>query len=271
MFREQITDWNTRRLHRSRMRRLKRMQKAGTKIIENDWFAGKSVAIIGPSKSVKSELAEHSAEDFNIIVRMNKGLELALHDSNLWGPRTDVLFHNLKEEDAERGSGRLDDEFLTRAGLRYLIFPHASPEKWRKNLEITAQRFPSDAQVTLCIPPLALYAETRKELGGLMPTTGYMAISTFMSLPLDRLGIFGISFFSTGYTPGYTTSQQATTSPLEWARMSGFHNPEREAALTSEKLSQHLERAQSFPILLGASMRQRMVEEGLDFSTADSE
>lgn len=260
-----LTEWNNRRLFNRRRRRVHRVRKAGVGEIEGNWFEGRSVAIIGPAENVELELQNHTQSEFDVIVRLNKGIEIALEDETLWGPRTDVLFHNLKEDNTERSSGRLEDNLFVRSGLRYLVYPHSSPEKWSRDVEMAATRFFQNDSVTLCTPSEDLYSALRNELNGFTPTTGFVAIATFLSLPLRRLGVFGISFFSTGYTPQYSPSLCAKESPLDWARATGLHDPEAEATLSAKKLAVHRERVDSFPVILGTSIRDRLNREGLEW------
>ena len=259
-----LENWNQRRRLNRRRRRFDSRTAAGVMDIPANWLNGKSVAIIGPAKGVEDDLIGHAASDFDVIVRLNKGAQLALGRADLWGPRTDVLFHNLKEDSTDRSAGRIDDTLLAQSGLASIVFPHASPEKWGKSSEIAARRLISQNDIDFLMPRTDLYADVQKELGGLTPTTGFMAIATFLSLKPRKLAIFGISFFSTGYVAEYAASAQADANPIDWARATGLHDPQIEARVCAQMLMVHARHPDAFPVILGDTIRERLEKEGLE-------
>ena len=244
-----------RRLNRARLtargeRRLAAAAARAPLYLDPEEYRGREVAIVGPAAPVEAELAADPLPAGTAVVRMNRGLLMAAENPGLYGARTEVLVHNLNF-DGPRGTGPLPEDLLRAQGVRHLLYPHAAPRKIRAALMDRHAAMAAGPGPDLRLPPQAVYAALETALGGQTPTAGAVAIAAFLAAPLAGLRIYGFTFFTTAYAPGYNPAVASAADAAVWARASGLHDPAREG----RALAAMLAAPRPFPVRLGAGVQ----------------
>lgn len=217
-------------------------------------FKGKRVIIVGPAATALEDLEATNVDGFDVIVRLNNGIALALGHSGL-GSRTDVLFHNLVEN-GERSAGVISAELLRSHGVHTCVFPHWGFKGSKARLYKKLRVFSNEPDLRIVVPPVAFCEDVRRELGGLQPTVGASAILFFLTCDLRELAIHGFTFFETPYLAGYNDAVTTDRTARAWAEATGVHAPAREKELIARRVSAAVERGLS--VALGKNVRQRL-------------
>lgn len=191
-------------------------------------FAGQRVLILGPARTVAEDLASLQPESFDVIVRMNNGLDTPVPELGGDGLRCDVLFHSLT-----RDARPVTDDSLRRAGVCMLV--HRTPTR-SAFLEtvLASRRFRAPVQVR-CLP-LGYYRDLAAELGGPSPTTGCVAANFFLDAPLAELAVVGFTFFETAYCNGYDPAVRSDADARARIATAAHHAPGAEAALFARRV-----------------------------------
>ncbi|MFP5077243.1 hypothetical protein ACLE20_08030 [Rhizobium sp. YIM 134829] len=204
-------------------------------------FAGLRVIIIGPAATVVEDLAGIDVDGFDVIVRLNNGIPPALAAPAVLGARTDILFHNLNET-GPRPAGAIPPELLRRAGVKICVFPHWGFQGNKRALERKRRELSGVSEVSLQVPPARFYEGLRRDLDGLKPTIGLVAIAYFLACPLRELQIHGFTFFQTRYLPGYNDQVTTDEDARRWVGSSERHDPARERLLVQQTLQRARDR-----------------------------
>ncbi|WP_275783718.1 hypothetical protein [Pararhizobium gei] len=218
-------------------------------------FRGKRVVIIGPAETVMDDLSGVDVDAFDVVVRLNNGIALSQQRPAALGSRTDILFHNLKE-DGERSAGRIPEQFLREHGIRFCVFPHGGFKGNKTRLHEKRRELGAYAQIVLRVPPTDLCERMRRDLGGMLPTVGTSAILFFLAGDVGELAIYGFSFFETPYLAGYNDVIATGASALAWAAASQVHEPSREKRLIARRIAE-AERS-GIRVTLGRNVRRHL-------------
>lgn len=222
-------------------------------IISPDEFAGLRVIIIGPAETLADDLAGVDVDGFDVVVRLNNGISLAESRPELFGRRTDVLIHNLRET-GPRNAGAIPADLLKRKSVGTLVYPH-----WRRRFDREEYRskrasMRRDGGPPVKIFPPDLMREIRAELDDRAPTVGLSAMLFFIASPAKELALHGFTFFETAYVSGYNDAVRSAADARAWVDARGAHEPLSEKRLLQKRLDEpHI------PVVtLGRNVRQHL-------------
>ena len=206
-------------------------------ILDPGLFAGRRVIVIGPAETLAADLEGTRVDGFDVVVRLNNGIRLAETRPDLFGRRTDLLFHNLRET-GPRNAGAIPAGFLTERGVGALVFP-----RWRRPVDRSTYRAKRAELEKAGGPPIrilppAMMAAVRADLGDRPPTVGLDALLFFLASPAAELAIHGFTFFETAYAPGYNDAVRNADEARAWVDARGAHEPLSEKHLLRRRLAE---------------------------------
>ncbi|MFD2740989.1 hypothetical protein ACFSUD_15495 [Sulfitobacter aestuarii] len=201
-------------------------------ILEPQEYADRRVIVIGPAETLADDLNGTEVDEFDVVVRLNNGISLAASRPELFGQRTDLLFHNLRET-GHRSAGEIPGEFLMRHGVDTVVFPHwGRKQYWKKRASLQREGGPP-----LKILPIEMMQGLREDLSDRKPTIGLCAIMFFLASPVSELAIHGFTFFETRYAPGYNDAIRTAGDAQTWVDARGAHDPLSEKNLLRARLA----------------------------------
>lgn len=205
-------------------------------VFDGRLIAGRSVIIVGPAAGVEVELRDFQIDDYDVVVRMNRGVHLAVDPANGVGTRTDILFHNFKEK-GERSAGRLSEALLLEQNVKVVLYTHTGHNyvPYIVRAMIRFWRTGSAAEFRLVDPDL--YTSVSTAVGRFAPLTGTVALALIVACRPKRLGVVGFSFFQTQYHKAYHGTLRSDMAPLDWARGGGSHEPTQDRDFIRSLLS----------------------------------
>ncbi|WP_378941455.1 hypothetical protein [Paracoccus sp. R86501] len=192
-------------------------------------FQAKRVLILGPARTLAEDLQAIDVSDYDLLVKMNNGLDTPVPLPQGDGMRCDVLFHS-----ATRDARPITEAKLQRAGVQLLV--HRTPTKsgFLQTLMLNA-RFKALLRVRHI--DWQVHCDLAGRLGGASPTTGLLAACFFLNAPVAQLGIVGFTFFSTAYQAGYDDCVGSDAQSVCRIVEKGHHAPSAEAALLSREIA----------------------------------
>ena len=200
-------------------------------------FAGLRVIIIGPAETLSDDLQEVDVDDFDVVVRLNNGLRLVEAQRALFGFRTDLLFHNLRES-GPRSAGAIPGDLLSRRGVKAVVYPHWRRPFDRRQFHAKREALAREGGPPLKVLPLGLMRQMRADLDDRVPTVGLAAMLFFLNSPAAEVAIHGFTFFETGYTLGYNDLVRNADDARAWVDAKGVHEPRSEKHLLRKRLSE---------------------------------
>src|SRR5690606_28967310 len=82
---------------------------------------GKSIAIIGAADSIFEEKNGNLIDTYDIVVRVNKGINMIGEHAEYIGTKTTLLFNGLDERPG--GTGKIDTELWKKNNVQSIIYP----------------------------------------------------------------------------------------------------------------------------------------------------
>lgn len=220
--------------------------KAG-KYIDDDLFRifdGKRVALIGPADSSMSDKKGTEIDQYDLIVRLNKGYQLIEDPKNIdyIGSRTDVLFARLDERDCLEPE-TFDRKMLQKQGLKHLFGFMRTPELGYYYRTVSfIEKFGNTFGKQLKILSVEKYKMIFKSLLGSKPSVGYIALYTLMESKATEIYVTGITFYLSEYQKGYR-DQTSTDEQLEkFKRREDGHDPGKELFVFKEMVKKNRSR-----------------------------
>lgn len=191
---------------------------------DEGWFKNKRVAIIGGADSVLKEKLGAFIDGFDVVVRVNKGVEVIDEQHEFVGSKTDVLFHCLFE-DQSKGGSPITPELWKKHDVKKIVFSH--------NYKYTSYAFnyfytflkKTKKLIKVSQVPKQLYFDNMNVTKPLGPTTGFVAINTVFNCKPKELYITGVTFFKTGHNKSYRNVEKKDLSAI---KMEDFHSVEKE-------------------------------------------
>lgn len=197
-------------------------------------FYGKRIAIIGGADSAtKAHLGKY-IDDFDIVVRVNRGVSLTGTLGEYIGTRTDILFSGLDEHPVT-GCGKIEIKKWRANGVKKVYYTFYEP---------TFKPF-LDNFLLKNRGRLPLFQVSKKDYDELKvnyklyPTTGFSTIYHLLKADFKELYITGFTFFRTAHQIGYN-NVAPTDNVVEFAKSTG-HDPDKEFQIFSDliKLYHH--------------------------------
>ncbi|MES2278379.1 MAG: hypothetical protein V4592_20275 [Bacteroidota bacterium] len=175
---------------------------------DENWFKGKRVAIVGGADSVLKEPLGDYIDGFDVVVRINKGVQIIESQKDFAGQRTDFLFHSFFNRPGDKGSSPFTFGLWKKHNVGLLIFARnfnaglhelTCFQDFLKN-DHEKQQF---SQITLKQCEM-----DKKALTPANPTTGFTAINTIINCKPKELYLTGITFFKTPHNNAYRDFDQ---------------------------------------------------------------
>jgi len=221
--------------------------------LKPEMFRGKRVALIGPADTVKHEVTAQELNEYDVVVRMNKAIDVPLNLPDGKVCRCDILFHSLNET-GSRSAGTLTNEKLERCGVKTIVLRLTNLNSMRGfHKKVDALRDREIAANVTFLRPTFLH-KLGAELCGFVPTTGFACWRFFLEAECIELFIAGFSFFQTPYLPGYNDKISSDVEAQLWATKDEHHSPELEKRILKHMHSVALKRGKN--IRLGSETRK---------------
>lgn len=204
-------------------------------VLDPAMFKGQRVLIIGPARTITDDLAAIDTGRFDVIVKMNNGLDTpvtTLGDDRL---RCDVLFHSLT-----RDARPVTPEKLQQAKVRILV--HRTPTRSALLRTLIACEDFGEVCPEVRYLPQDHYAALVHAIAGFSPTTGLLCASFFLAAPVQEVAIMGFTFFQTRYAIGYDDEVGTDAQAVARIAAAAHHAPDREAIVLAERVQQARQR-----------------------------
>lgn len=202
---------------------------------DKDWFKGKRVVVIGGADSVLKEKLGEYIDGFDVVVRINKGVEVLEKQKEYVGTKTDILFHSFMDNPKEPGSSPITAELWKKYNVGRLIYALNWQEESRGMYDVLLFAKKSKGIMEFTDIPQELYRKNIKALHPFKPTTGITAIQTIMECGPKELYITGITFFKTPHNLDYRNKTLDTIKN----RYEGIHNPDVEYEVAKKLWEKH--------------------------------
>tara|TARA_Y100000768_G_scaffold36911_4_gene24154 strand:- start:2774 stop:3559 length:786 start_codon:yes stop_codon:yes gene_type:complete len=164
-------------------------------LIEN-----KRVCIVGPAPYLNDLNMGKKIDDFDIIVRFNKGYNLS-KDANNFGSRTDILYHCVCQ--GIDNGGPITEEMVNKYKIIFAYpclsqndnssFPHGNLIEYKQ-----LPKYISNINIV----KKELYLEWERDIG-CRPNTGIIAIFDILNMNPKEIYITGFTLFKDGYSNLY--------------------------------------------------------------------
>lgn len=184
-----------------------------------DFLSGKRVAIVGPASYVKDLDTGSFIDDFDIVIRINRGIELIDVYSSSIGHRTDILYNCLiKSPD---NGGDLNIKTYQAHGVKWIsTVPGSDINGVCKSQKL--HKMVSRIDVFKLKRYFKFHIMDHKEYSQLnmriasRANTGFAAIFDLLNHGVAELYITGFSFYLDSFMPGY--KKGCTRDEHEFAR-----------------------------------------------------
>lgn len=160
---------------------------------------GKTIAIVGPSKSVLGRKQGKYIDSFDIVVRLNKSLPVPAKRVADIGSKTDVLYNSLNTSDYP-GENNINPLFFKQNGIKYLCSPYPAIHPFKR--DIMQFMLANRGLVPFRYIDLELFSKMENILHT-RPFTGTCAIVDLLKFGIKKLFITGLDFYATAYYSEY--------------------------------------------------------------------
>ena len=176
----------------------------------SNFLKDKKVVIIGPAQylTTKSfnDFGEKIDNDFDVVVRLNRGMELIENYSSNIGTRTDVLYNCLIEH--KDNGGLIDINNIKNNNIEWVCtIPNSDMTGKCYNNDLHSMVNPDTVNLikqnfNFHVMDFTLYGELNKNVN-CRSNTGYAAIFDVLYHDVKSLFITGFSFYLDAFAPGY--------------------------------------------------------------------
>lgn len=187
----------------------------------NDYIRSKKVAIVGPAEYMTGCNLGQEIDSHDVVVRINRSIELCEKYKDDIGERTDILYSCLIEKSAN--AGKINPDSYKSLGIEWVCIPpkssiqgiavdnsiseYASNSKLIKLKEVVKTR-------------VVDYKLNNKIANKIMcrPNTGYIAIFDLLNSNPSQLSIYGFSFYLDGFMKGCKSGieQEANMTEIQY-------------------------------------------------------
>jgi hypothetical protein len=201
--------------------------KSHCQIFEEKWFKNKRVAIIGGADSATKKENGSFIDDFDCVVRINKGVQILEAQSNYLGKRTDFLFHAFIDNPNDIGRSPLTPNLWIDNNVGNIVY--SFNHKFIKSGIYDLLVFKRNTNSRLKFTELneSLHKKNEDAISPFRPTTGFIAINTVFNCQPKEIYITGITFFKTPHNKQYRDEKLEDINKL-FKPQRGFHNPNAE-------------------------------------------
>lgn len=181
------------------------------------FFEGKSIVIVGGADTVFLDKKGDYIDSFDIVIRINRGINVSVGNEEYLGRRTDVLFHGLFEGDY--GAGKIEVDKWKEKGVKKVVFPLVG-KKFKHMVDNFCVK--NKSKLPLMRITKIMYDEIVQVLNGYNATTGFAAIYLMSKVRCNKLYITGFTFLRTPHSKGY--NEYSHTDIKNKIAKGGFHN-----------------------------------------------
>ena len=167
---------------------------------------GKTVAIVGPAEYLMGSGYGNKIDEHDIVVRVNRGIELIdTYDSDI-GRKCDILYSCLIEKSAN--AGKIDASLLkNKYGITMVCTP---PESTYDGISLKTKfhnlvRPETVSNISKLMPVRIVEHDFHTILAkkiNCRPNTGFLAIYDLLRHKPKKLSIYGFSFYLDGFMKG---------------------------------------------------------------------
>ncbi|WP_282601903.1 hypothetical protein [Paracoccus sp. PARArs4] len=201
--------------------------------LDPEMLRGRRVLIMGSASCLAEDLGALDCARYDLLVRFNNGLDTPVQLRGHDALRCDLLFHSLTGDARPVTPDKLD-----RAGVRCIVHRTATRSALLNTL-IQKKRLRGVPVVRI---PLERYRSLSRRLGGASPSSGLVAASVMLDMPVAELAIAGFTFFSTRYIAGYDDAVATDEAARSRVAAAGHHDPEAEAAILAKDVAAAISR-----------------------------
>tara|TARA_Y200000002_G_scaffold271729_1_gene226234 strand:- start:14189 stop:14911 length:723 start_codon:yes stop_codon:yes gene_type:complete len=171
-----------------------------------DFLKDKKVILVGPSESLLKNKNKEFIESFDVIVRVNRGIEPTDKYEEYIGERTDILY-NCMLEHPDNG-GIIDADYFSCKKVKFVVY-HPEVDFYGKALNkdpshlkpTTIQKLKNN-NIYLNKINFEFYNKISSQVK-CRPNTGYIAIFDLLNYDVKELYITGFTFYLDKFMPGY--------------------------------------------------------------------
>lgn len=205
-------------------------------LFDPNWIKGKRVALVGSADSAYKEELGAYIDGFDLVVRINKGVELVEGNEAFVGTRTDLLFHCLYEAKAGGGSP-VTLQLWKEKDVKNIVFCYNEHSVPYGPLLRTFYFKYKPQGIGVAHLPLGLSDNNFQKVLPFHPTTGFIALNSLLNCAPAELYVTGMTFYKTPFKPEYREGD------LEFwkndIKQNGVHNPELEFQVAKQLYLQH--------------------------------
>lgn len=191
----------------------------------NDYFKNKRVALVGAADSAFLEKKGAYIDGFDVVVRINKGVEAIADNSEFIGTRTDILFHSLNSSSDERVGSPITIDLWKRHEVKLLQFSYN--KVFRDGYQL--KKFLKETKGSFKVGEMSkdLFLSNESVIAPYSPTNGFIAFNTIVQCMPKELYITGMTFFKTPHGRGYRPGDKAFWDGFFKSDVTN-HNPDSE-------------------------------------------
>lgn len=175
-------------------------------MIFEDYIKDKSIALVGPASYMVGSGHGNEIEQHDVVIRLNRGIELVENYPNDIGTRTDVLYSCLIEKPGNAGPYQ-PMELRDKYGVKVVVAPPHSDFQGIAHttrlheLVDSAKAKELSELLNLRIVGHKFHTAMAKSVK-CKPNTGFMAIYDILRYKPSKLSLYGFSFYLDGFMPG---------------------------------------------------------------------
>jgi hypothetical protein len=165
------------------------------------FLLGKRIAIVGPSQSAFLDKNGEYINNFDVVVRVNRGIELINDNEMFIGDKTDVLYNSLDFNIVSGGhlSG-IDDK------LKFICCPYSIEEGTYNHANV----FPIFDKYNIRFINSSIYNQIKSKSRSRI-NTGFGAIIDLLQHDFEQLFITGLDFYRSLYHESYNPEKSMKT------------------------------------------------------------
>lgn len=203
---------------------------SGQMTLSPEDFRDLRVLIIGPARTLYDDLKSVDTTRYDVLVKMNNGLDTPVSLPSGDTLHCDVLFH----------SGTCDARPITEKKLREAkvkVLVHRTPTK--SGFLRTIMLHAGFGHIVLVRHvDCPAYHALGGQMEGASPITGLISACFFLNAPVKEVAIVGFTFFSTAYQKGYDDCVTSDAAAVCRIAAKGHHQPVKEGVLLAHKIQE---------------------------------
>ncbi len=177
----------------------------------NDYLKGKNVILVGPSQYLEGTNRGLFIDNFDVVVRFNRGWKIPPHQQKDYGSKTNVRWHCMSS--SPENGGEFDIEEMISYGVEWLAsqFP-TNLSYFHKDIET----FETQNQNKInfhCFADLIYYLNLNHSFKT-RPNVGPTAIAELINYDVNSIHLSGVTFFQDGWQKGYKITSETPKDVL---------------------------------------------------------